>query len=389
MLTRRLNGKTLASLLVLLMTVCATAFAGLRDESWDVNPSAYRYDMSLYFDMDGQDFEDMSLFEIGAFVDDECRGLAEKLELPDGGSCLYMRIRSNQAEGENLSFYMKVKSTGQIITVRAEDGAGITFKADSRIGLPSEPFMMEPYFTATFKLDGEVYSTFEVGYNDPIEAPSVPDKEGYTFSGWGDVPAAMPGYDIEIHSSYSVNFYKLTFKIGDEEIYSGEVAYGSVITVPDAPEKEGYTFVGWSPAVPETMPAYDLVLNGSYEMTKYALVYKIDGEVVHTENLVFGTVITPFNDVPAKKGHTFGGWTEIPSTMPAHDVEINGFYNINHYTVTFTLEGETISQTLAYEEEIIQPAAPDREGYSFSGWGDVPAVMPDRDLAFEGYYTIN
>ncbi len=389
MLKRRLNGKTLTSLIVLLMTVCASAFAGLHDESWAVNPSDYRYDMSLYFDMEGQDFDDMSSFEIGAFVDDECRGLAEKLELPDGGSCLYMRIRSNEAEGEKLAFYMKDKTTGQIVTVRGEDGSELVFKADSRIGLPSEPFMMEPYYTATFKIDGEVYSTIEVGYGDQIEAPSVPEKEGYTFNGWGEIPATMPAYDIEFHSSYSVNSYSLTFLIEDEEIYSGQIPYGSTIIAPEAPAREGYSFAGWDAEVPETMPAKDLVFNGSYELMKYAVVYKIDGEVVRTDNVAYGEPIPAFNDVPEKKGHTFSGWSEIPATMPAHDVEINGEYIINHYTVTFVINDSPMAQTLAYGEEIIQPVPPTMEGYTFSGWGDVPATMPDHDLTFYGSYTIN
>ncbi len=137
MLKTRFNGKMLASLILLMMTICVSAFAGLRDEVWTVNPSDFRYDMSLYFRMENKDFEDLSSFEIGAFVDDECRGLAEKLELPDGEICLYMRIRSNKAGDEKLSFYMKDKKTGQVVLVKGEDGTELTFKADTRIGLPS------------------------------------------------------------------------------------------------------------------------------------------------------------------------------------------------------------------------------------------------------------
>ncbi len=379
----------LASLVVLLMTVCVSAFAGLRDEAWTVNPSDFRYDMSLYFRMENKDFDDLSSYEIGAFVDDECRGLAEKLDLTQGESCLYMRIRSNNADGEKLTFYMKDKKTGQIVLVKGEDGSELTFKADSRVGMPSTPFVMSPYYHAVFKIDGEIVQSLEIGYGDPVVAPEVPAKEGYTFNGWGDLPDTMPAYDIEINSTYTVNMYSLTFKIDDEELFSGEVAYGSTIIAPEAPVKEGYSFSGWTD-VPETMPAKDLVFEGKYEALLYNIVYKVDGEVVHTDQLSFGETIPVFNDVPNKVGYTFSGWTEIPETMPARDVEINGSFVVNHYTVTFYVGDEVlVSQELAYEEEIIVPEAPAKEGYSFSGWGDVPATMPAEDLVFKGDYSVN
>lgn len=371
------------------MTVCVSAFAGLRDESWSVNPSDFRYDMSLYFRMENKDFEDLSSFEIGAFIDDECRGLAEKLQLTQDESCLYMRIRSNKANGEKISFYMKDVKTGQVYTVKGEDGSDLTFKADSRVGTPSQPFVLSPFYVATFKIDGEVIETLVVGYGDPIAAPSAPEKEGYTFNGWADLPATMPAYDIEMHSSYTVNMYSLTFKVGDNEIYSDKIAYGSSIIAPEAPALEGYQFVSWGD-VPATMPARDLTFTGSYEEIRYNLVYKIDGETFYSESLPYGAKISAYNKIPEKVGYTFSGWTEIPEVMPARDVEINGSFAVNHYTVTFSIGNEVfVSQELAYNEEIIVPEAPAKEGYTFSGWGNVPAAMPAGDLQFKGDYSIN
>lgn len=389
MLKRGLKSKLLVTLFVLLTTVCVSAIAGLRDESWTVNPSDFRYDMSLYFRMENKDFEDLSSFEIGAFVGDECRGLAEKLDLTQGESCLYMRIRSNVANGEKLSFYMKDKKTGQIVIVKGSDGSELTFKADSRVGMPSDPFEMSPFYLLVLKIDEEIFETKEIGYGDPIVLPEAPEKEGYTFNGWGDVPTTMPAYDIEVHSSYTVNTYSLTFKIGDEEIFSEMVAYGAVIVVPEVPAKEGYTFSGWSD-VPETMPAKDLVITGNYDQAMHNVVYVIDGEVIHTAQVAYGDAIPVFKDVPEKEGYSFSGWSEIPETMPDHDIELDGTYVVNRYTVTFRIDGEEfVSQDLAYQEEIILPEAPAKEGCSFSGWGDVPDVMPAQNLVFEGSYSIN
>ena len=58
----------------------------------------------------------------------------------------------------------------------------------------------------------------------------------------------------------------------------------------------------------------------------YNLTYKVDGEEYKTSNVAYGTTIIPEAE-PTKEGYTFGGWSEIPETMPNHDVEITGrFY---------------------------------------------------------------
>ena len=58
----------------------------------------------------------------------------------------------------------------------------------------------------------------------------------------------------------------------------------------------------------------------------YNLTYKVDGEEYKTSNVAYGTTIIPEAE-PTKKGYTFGGWSEIPETMPNHNVEITGrFY---------------------------------------------------------------
>lgn len=73
----------------------------------------------------------------------------------------------------------------------------------------------------------------------------------------------MPAKDVVVEGSYTVNKYLLTFKIGDEVIVSDSVAYGASVEAPAAPEKEGHTFGGWED-VPRTMPAKDVVVEGSY-----------------------------------------------------------------------------------------------------------------------------
>ena len=63
----------------------------------------------------------------------------------------------------------------------------------------------------------------------------------------------------------------------------------------------------------------------SLDVTKYTLTYIVDGEVYKTYELSEGATITPEPE-PTKEGYDFSGWSEIPATMPAHDVTITGSF---------------------------------------------------------------
>ena len=57
----------------------------------------------------------------------------------------------------------------------------------------------------------------------------------------------------------------------------------------------------------------------------YILTYMVDDEVYKTYEVDYGTAITPEPE-PTKDGYTFSGWSEIPETMPAHDVTVTGSF---------------------------------------------------------------
>ena len=61
---------------------------------------------------------------------------------------------------------------------------------------------------------------------------------------------------------------------------------------------------------------------------QYTLTYLVDDEVYKTYKLKVGDTITPEAE-PTKEGYTFSGWSEIPSTMPDHDVTVSGTFTKN------------------------------------------------------------
>lgn len=235
-----------------------------------------------------------------------------------------------------------------------------------------------------YKVDGEIYKTVVPMIGEAIVSEPEPTKEGYTFSGWSEIPETMPDHDVEVTGTFSINSYTITYKIDGEVFKTESVEYGSAITPPEAPAREGYTFE-WID-VPETMPAHDVTITGTFTVNKYKLTYMVDGEEYKTSEVEYGTTIIA-EDEPMKEGYTFSGWSEIPETMPAKDVVITGSFAINSYTITYMIDGEVFkTETIEYGSTITPPSAPDREGYTFE-WIDVPETMPAKDITIEGSYT--
>ena len=242
-------------------------------------------------------------------------------------------------------------------------------------------------YAVVYKVDGKVYKTDSVEYNAPVTVEPAPVKEGHTFSGWSEVPSLMPAKDVEVTGSFTVNKYEIVFIFDGEVVEKGSVAYGSVLVAPDVEEKEGHS-VTWD-KLPKTMPANDLTINGRYIANVYILVYKVDGVVYKTYNVTYNAPIT-VEPAPVKEGHTFSGWSEVPSLMPAKDVEVTGSFTVNQYNVTFVVDGEVIAEYVVnYGETISLPETPYKEGHTFSGWDGVPETMPAKDLTISGTFVIN
>lgn len=116
------------------------------------------------------------------------------------------------------------------------------------------------------------------------------------------------------------------------------------------------------------------------------LFYKIDDELYKAITPIVGKIIIPEAE-PIKEGYTFSGWSEIPETMPAHDVTVTGTFNVNQYTITYMIDDEIYqTESVDYGSTITPPDAPEREGYTFE-WIDVPETMPAHDITIIGSYT--
>ena len=247
-------------------------------------------------------------------------------------------------------------------------------------------FKADVTYTLTYKVDGQVYKTSTVVYGMAITPEAEPAKEGYTFSGWSEIPATMPAHDVEVNGSFAVNSYTLTYMVDGEEYKTMTVVYGTAITPEAEPAKEGYTFGGWS-EIPETMPAHDVIVTGSFTINSYKLTYVIDGVEYKTVTIEYGAAITPETE-PTKEGYTFSGWSSIPETMPAFDLVVKGSFILNQYTLAYIIDGEEYkSFEIDYNAVIVPMPAPVRKGMTFSGWTEIPERMPAHDVTVTGTFS--
>ena len=154
---------------------------------------------------------------------------------------------------------------------------------------------------------------------------------GCTFSGWNKADGTAWDYasdkvtdNITLYAKWAANTYTITFDTaGGSEIAPITQEYGTVITAPEAPTREGYTFIGWDKEIPTTMPAENMTVTAQWEINQYTITFDTNGGSEITPiTQDYGTAITA-PEAPTREGYTFMGWDrEIPTTMPAENITL-------------------------------------------------------------------
>ena len=242
------------------------------------------------------------------------------------------------------------------------------------------------YKSEADKANGIVLHEQDYEFNTDISnAVADPTMEGHTFLGWDHEPAIVESND-EFIGQWDINTYTVTWKVGDDFTTTTEVKYGEALVAPEYTPAAGYDFE-WVD-VPATMPANDaLVISGKLTAKTYTVTWKVNGEIVGTTTVTFGEAIADY-EYTAPAGYTFGGWTDKPDTMPANDIVVNGTTVANGYKVVWKVNGEKVGETVvSYGEAIADYDYTAPEGYEFSGWTDKPETMPDSEIVVNGTTT--
>lgn len=180
--------------------------------------------------------------------------------------------------------------------------------------------------------------------------PPVVTRNGYTFTGWQpQVPETVPEVSETYVAQWQVNQYEIAFKAnGGEGGTCVMLAYGSAMVAPVV-TRVGYTFMGWDPIVPTTVPAMDATYVAQWQLNQYSFTFDAaGGEGGMSASIAFGAPLSP--PVVTRKGYTFVGWLpKVPATAPAKD---------ETYTAQWVQEENPSVPEEPGEDEPLQPMPP-------------------------------
>ena len=247
-------------------------------------------------------------------------------------------------------------------------------------------------YTQTFDAaGGEGGTSVTQDYGSSLAAPIV-TREGYTFIGWSpNVPASIPSTDATYVAQWRINQYTMTFDVaGGEGGTSVTQDYGSSLIAPPV-TREGYTFVGWSPNVPATIPSTDATYVAQWRINQYTITFDAaGGEGGTSVTQDYGSSLTA--PTVTREGCTFVGWSpEVPTTVSAANVTYMAQWQINQYTITFDAAGGEggVSVTQDYGSSLSAPTVT-REGYTFTSWSPtVPTTVPATNATYTAQWQIN
>ena len=252
-----------------------------------------------------------------------------------------------------------------------------------------------PLCTVTFNPNGGILAgknTSEQRSNDSVQyKPDDPTREGHFFLGWYQDPACTQRWDFDdwvtgdmtLYAGWRILYYTIYFDTaGGSDIGHITQDYGTAITAPAAPTKTGYTFIGWEPELPATMPAKVMTVTAQWSINQYTITFDTDGgSEVAPITQDYGTAITA-PAAPTREGYTFTGWDKtIPATMPAGDMTITAQWTVNQYTITYDLDGGTAEgnpDTYTVETDAFTLKNPTRPGYTFTGWSGTGLTGEDN-----------
>lgn len=151
--------------LLLLLGFLAQGSMAATPSHWTCDINAYQYDMSVYFSlsMDGNAITDYSDYEVAAFCNGVCRGVADifEQETNDGMKTIcYLRVRSNKPSAENISFKVYKRSTNKVFFVPET----VSFVSEKQEGSPSSPITL----TVMDKILGDVNGNGQVDIGDAV-----------------------------------------------------------------------------------------------------------------------------------------------------------------------------------------------------------------------------
>ena len=257
--------------------------------------------------------------------------------------------------------------------------------------------------------------TYTMGLDGQYGAPTVENKTGTTNALITITPTAPEGFAVDAASVLSgtvaadgglelkvyLSRRQYVFKTVVDGVETPVTYYyGAPVAKPADPAKTGFTFTGWKPAIPATMPANDVTVTAVFAQSS-ATAYKIltytmglDGRygapTIETKYGVTNAQIGITVVVP--EGFAVDAAASVLSGTVAADggLELKVYFIRQQYVFKTVVDGVETTSTYFYGASIIPPAAPTKVGFTFVGWEPaLPATMPAGNLTLAPMWKMN
>jgi len=300
-------------------------------------------------------------------------------------------ILKNRNEGEYISVW-KVPASNNALNWNQEMFYGCYGVCYGAPALNTEYYQKVQPYTVTFNNNGHGQSVASalIKPGELIPSPAGLTETGLVMTGWYREPEfinlwnfatdTMPEEDITLYAKWEVAKYTITFDSdGGSPVASITQDYNTAVTRPADPTKAGYTFAGWNPDVPKTIPEGDITLKAQWTAntnTPYTVIHKkqnITDDGYTTANTLKLTGTTGIEITPPVK--SYDGFTapavQTETIKGDGSTEIIYLYTRNSYSISFDMNGhgtQTGDITARYEAAVSAPASPSATGYAFGGW---------------------
>ncbi|MCR5150027.1 MAG: InlB B-repeat-containing protein [Clostridiales bacterium] len=240
-------------------------------------------------------------------------------------------------------------------------------------------------YQVDFFADGELINTQMVSEGSDAIVPEPPEIPGKVFVGWNnDTTNVIASRKIEayyVDESYSVVFVDFETEFVSMKQYN----YGEVIAVPEPGRVEGKTFLGWEGLDEDDPIAKEhAIYIAKYETGTFTVKFE-DGynNVISTQSVEYGEA-ADLPEAPEKEGLVFMGWSQsvqwwnvkedmivtpvwvYENTVASPDINVEDLYIGGEISAETATEGSTLYYAID------------------DGSGEPPMTIAQRELE-EGY----
>ena len=233
-----------------------------------------------------------------------------------------------------------------------------------------------PMHTITYMVDDEIYKSIEIEEGESIIPEEAPVKKNYSFSGWSEIPATMPAHDVTVTGTFTRAPLVASYK---RHLSSQTTGISSVIIGSYVRKSISFNLVNRGE---ESINVTELVVK---DASNYAVVSRnTDASSLGTlaaGNSIGLSVNLTSNITTCYEWHYTYKGQEFVFCSDANDPAMN-------HDVTYYVDDQ-IYVTYEYDlgDEIIPEEEPTKEGCTFSGWSEIPETMPDHDVTITGTFT--